>query len=143
MACHVSARCYKDPWQVKWEPQHQRTAGHVATASARAALNRSNLHSAGNSRIWRDITPSDVSAAQAKQLLETWDEQEKYDKMTEAFGNFMIHVVPVSKITSSKLLISTGNNQVLIFAAEDLLRADGLVSAAPQNANLGQLAGVQ
>ncbi|WIA39191.1 hypothetical protein OEZ86_005316 [Tetradesmus obliquus] len=85
-------KCYKNPWQVKWEPQHKRTASHVATASARAALNRSNLHSAGSSRIWRDITPPGVSPAQAKQGLETWDAQEKYDKMTEAFGNFMIHV---------------------------------------------------
>jgi hypothetical protein len=57
-------RCYKDPWQVKWEPQHKRKAIAAATASGKAALTRSNLHSAGSSRIWRDIVPPGVPPAQ-------------------------------------------------------------------------------
>jgi hypothetical protein len=88
-------RCYKDPWQVKWEPQHKRKATQAAAASGRAALIRSSLHGAGSSRVWPIVVPPGLSAAEVKQRLARWDDEEKFDKMTEAFGTFMIHVVPV------------------------------------------------
>jgi hypothetical protein len=36
-----------------------------------------------------------------KQRLAAWDEEERFDKITEAFGTFMIHVVPVRRVMAS------------------------------------------
>jgi hypothetical protein len=80
---------------VKWEPQHKRKATQAAAASGRAALIRSNLHGAGSSRIWPDVVPPGLPAAEKKKALARWDDEEKHDKITEAFGTFMINVVPV------------------------------------------------
>ncbi|KAF6256770.1 hypothetical protein COO60DRAFT_1640463 [Scenedesmus sp. NREL 46B-D3] len=137
--CALQAcRCYKDPWQVKWEPQHRQKATAAAAASARAALARSNLLGASSSRVWPDIAPAGLPAGQAAtsdQLLRWMEEGDATAKVARLYHNPLVMCMNLCDLTA----VSTMLERVWDEQARRLSREMRAAHLAAQDTRAGHL----
>lgn len=108
-----SLRCFKDPWQVKYEPQHKERALRLVNAALKNSTNNSGSGGgssrrggraggssdggSSSSRIWPDVKPPPdlLTAYQKKELLATLQWQRSLDELTASFARYMLGVVKV------------------------------------------------